>query len=175
MESNINITNIVNVTGDAGESTGSVAWLPRLLFFLVALAAVGYGSYWLALAVIDLAIGIGEGIGNLLGALSTGVLDLTYGAGHLMAHYAPTALWGLGYGCLALVGLAIIGSAYSRWLDWAQTPTVRVVNRELPAPRVLVLVASTQDQAAQAIKALPDSASYEFIQMPAQKETVRRE
>lgn len=169
-QSTINITNNVNITQAADSETAtSVAWLPRLLFILVALAAVAYGGYWLALGALELLAAIAEGAGDLIGAIATSAIDCAVALWHGIATYAPMGLRYAGYACVGALGIAILARLYDQWLE--SRADVAVTARPVQ-PRVLVLVASNQAQAQAAIKQLPESASYEYVEMPAWKETV---
>jgi len=172
--STINITNNVNVTqSDSDESVG-IGWLLKALVTVAALAGISIGLYWLANMALELLAAIAESIGNLIGAIATAVIDLVVSIGHLVTAYAPTALWAVGYTCLALVGLTVVKGIYEQWTDRQEACDVVVSARPVKPQHVLIVVAD-KAQAQEAVKLLPESASYEFIEMPVAKESVYHE
>lgn len=173
MSNNISIQNIVSIGKEGGEASSGFGWLLKLLVGGALFAGVCFGLYWLVSLALELVVAIGEGIGDMIGVIATALLDTGVTVGRVVIHYAPTALWALGYGCVALVGVALLVHVYERWIDSEEADWVTVA-RPMPPQRVLIVVGN-QEQAQQAVKLLPESVSYEFIQMPAQKEVVYHE
>lgn len=171
--SNINITNTVHVTEAVAAQRNNASSLVGCAGLLLAAGVTAGGLYLLAAPALELAVDVAASIGSGIGAVVTGALDLMRSAGHLASVLAMPTLWTIGYGCVALVGLALASAAWSarQERDEQPRPAVRLVDQ--PQQHALIIVAD-QAQAEQAIKMLPASASYEVIELPVQKETVLR-
>ncbi|MFN8486424.1 MAG: hypothetical protein U0350_02460 [Caldilineaceae bacterium] len=173
--SNIHIENHVSVNQSGHDYTTANAGCAGLtvLGTLAGVAALGFGLYLVAEPALELALDMVFAVGDMLDAVGTAAIDLAVATGHLLKVLAVPTLWTVGYGCLALGGVALLSAAYSRLQEWRQdrTEAIRVIEQPtLPAPRVLVLVANTAEQAQAAINLLPESASVEFIEMPVFKD-----
>ena len=163
---------IVNSIPQKEERSGGFPF--RLILSLLALAGIGIGLYWLASIALELLAALAESVADLVGGLVTALLDVVVAVGHVVTAYAPTALWAVGYTCLALVGLSVVRGIYEQWTDRQESCDVVVSARPVKPQHVLIVVAD-KAQAQEAVKLLPESASYEFIEMPVAKESVYHE
>lgn len=169
--SHIHIENHVSVHQSGHDYAAANAGCAGLaaLGTLVGLGALGFGLYLVAEPTFEMVLDVAYGLGDAIGAMATGALDILHATGHLLKMVAMPILWTIGYGCLGLVGVALLSAVYSRLQEWRQDriEAIRVIEQPQPA-KILVLVANPE-QAQEAIKLLPDNVSVEFIQMPKKK------
>lgn len=172
--SNIYIENYVSVDQSSDHEYTEANITCAVVLGLGALAGLGALGFSLSLAAelaLELMLDVAYGLGNMVGTVTTGVLDIAKTVGHLVSISAVPAFWIVGSGCLTLVGLAILARFYEIWQEWRESRPVRMVEQpQLLTQRVLVLVASPE-QLDEATKLLSGNASVEYIQILVRKET----